>query len=101
MRTSNRRNAKAFAVLSAAVGLTALTHTASAQTWISTTSSNWANGANWTGGAPIPGVTTQIGFAAAGTYTATNDIANPFTLNALSFNNGSGNPTIAGGGLLF
>lgn len=79
-----------------------------AQTWTAAASGNWSLGANWSPGAPASGSTTALTFPSsnATAYTATNDIANPFVLNALTINNtGTGTITIApaaaGGALSF
>ena len=79
--------------------------TANAQTWIDSTG-NWSDGTKWnTGVPPVSSSTTALVFNANATaYTATNDIANPFDLNSLTFNDASslgGRITIAGGTLNF
>jgi autotransporter-associated beta strand protein len=64
---------------------------ANAQTWISPTSGNWSNPANWTPGVPTSGPTTSLVFTASGSsgYTASNDLGNPFQVNSLTFQNSS------------
>ena len=74
---------------------------ASAQTWTNTTTgtSSWSTGTNWdtTPVAPVSGTTTAVKFFADNTtvlsggvaIVATQNIANPFTLNSLALN-GSG-----------
>jgi hypothetical protein len=73
-------------------------------TWVATASGNWSTGANWIPATPpvSNATTTVLQFNAAGTtsYTATNDIADPFALLGLIFNSSSANPiTLAGGAL--
>jgi T5SS/PEP-CTERM-associated repeat protein/autotransporter-associated beta strand protein len=57
------------------------------------------------GTTPASAATTALVFGApatqAATYTATNDLANPFLLNSLTFNNTAGTVTLAGNGLSF
>jgi hypothetical protein len=76
-----------------------------AQTWLNPVSGSWSIGANWVGGvAPVLSSSTQLAFGATGvqSYSAFNDIANPFTLNALRFDTSSIAPiSIAGGALTF
>jgi T5SS/PEP-CTERM-associated repeat protein/autotransporter-associated beta strand protein len=76
-------------------------------TWNAPTTGDWSVGANWLGGtAPPSDPMTQLVFLATGTqtYTATNNIANPFVLNRVTVgNSGTGKITIAqvaGGGAL-
>jgi fibronectin-binding autotransporter adhesin len=60
---------------------------ASAQyTWNQTTSGNWST-ATWIGGTPVSGTTAALTFGGTTSYTATNDILNPFILNSMTFNN--------------
>lgn len=68
-------------------------------TWNGTASDLWSNAANWTGGAPASAAATVLQFNASGstTYTATNDIANPFLLNGLLLNSSSTNPIALSG----
>jgi T5SS/PEP-CTERM-associated repeat protein/autotransporter-associated beta strand protein len=91
----------------AALALLTVAPAAPAQsTWNNPAGGNWSAGTNWVGGtAPASGTSTALVFGAAATqtatYTVTNDLANPFTLNALTFNNTSGTVTLVGGGLSF
>jgi len=88
-----------------------LSSTANGQsyTWKTPSTGAWSSGSSWTGGtAPPSASATELTFSANGTktYTATNDISNPFLLRRLVFDNtGSGTITIApvvgGGGLTF
>ena len=87
------------------VGLPLFAGQAAAQfVWTGTTSGNWSDVTKWQGGTvPVSGSTTTISFG-DGSYTATDDIANPFTLNGLTFTNtgtGASGVTIAGGTLNF
>jgi len=87
-----RNNHKALAMLAAAGGLALATQWAGAQTWVNPNSGSWSVGANWVGSTPpVSAATTVLQFNATGsqTYTAFNNIANPFTLNAMNFNNTS------------
>jgi fibronectin-binding autotransporter adhesin len=74
---------------------------ASAQnyTWNDPNTGVWSSASNWVGpSAPSSSVTTVLAFSASKsqTYTATNDLANPFLLNRLTLSNtGSGTITIA------
>src|SRR5690349_15134323 len=99
------RSHKALAVLAAASSLAVTSKWAGAQTWVNPNSGSWSVGTNWVGGLPpVPGATTALTFNATGTqtYTAFNNIANPFALNAVNFNNaGTGVVTIAGQDVLF
>ncbi|MEY3896689.1 MAG: hypothetical protein RLZZ214_2209, partial [Verrucomicrobiota bacterium] len=86
-----------------ALGFTGL---ASAQTWTNTATgtSTWSTGTNWDTSptAPVSGTTTAVRFFADNTtvlgggvaITATQDIANPFTLNSLALN---GTGPVSGG----
>jgi autotransporter-associated beta strand protein len=67
------------------------TGVAQAQTWIGTADGNWSTSANWTPGIPVSSPTTALIFNGYGsfTYTATNNIGNPFQLNSLTFQNNS------------
>src|SRR5688572_6416579 len=81
----------------AAIGVARSSH---AQTWLNPTTGSWSVGANWVGGvAPVSGSSTQLTFNATGaqSYSSNNNIAAPFTLNRMTFNNsGSGLITITG-----
>src|SRR5439155_13291930 len=80
-------------------------------TWGNPAGGNWSVGTNWNGGtAPTPGATTTLAFGDAAiadaSYTATNNIANPFALNGLTFTNNAGSTvtlaaTAPGGALNF
>lgn len=74
--------------------------------WNNPAGGNWSVGPNWVGGAaPASAATTALVFGSpatqAATYAATNDIANPFQLNALTINNTAGTVTLAGSPLTF
>jgi hypothetical protein len=96
---------RAATLLAAAAACSALLPLAYAQTWLNPNSGSWSIAGNWVGGVvPFPSASTQLTFNASGaqSYTAFNDIADPFTLNALRFNASSTGPIqIAGGGLRF
>lgn len=86
---------------------TAPTARAQDYTWKTSNSGVWSSGANWKGGtAPPSAPATELIFSSTGnsSYTATNDIANPFLLRRLVLDNtGSGTITLAqagGGGAL-
>jgi fibronectin-binding autotransporter adhesin len=80
-------------------------------TWKNPAGGGWSVGTNWDGGtAPTPGVTTTLTFGdvsiANASYTATNDLADPFALNGLTFTNNAGSTvtvaaTAPGGGTTF
>jgi T5SS/PEP-CTERM-associated repeat protein/autotransporter-associated beta strand protein len=75
-------------------------------TWTNPAGGNWSAGSNWLGGiAPTPGTATALVFGSsatqAATYTATNDLANPFILNRLTITNTAGTVTLAGSGMSF
>src|SRR5688500_7473183 len=99
-RSSNRRTSVSLAALSAAAMLAATATQSSAQTWVNPSTGNWSVGANWVGGiAPSSGPATALVFnaAAADTYSATNDVANPFEFATLTANNsGTGAINITG-----
>jgi hypothetical protein len=98
------------AALAAALVALAAASPARAQfTWNKPANGTWSDGTNWAGGtAPTAGATTTLTFGdpaiAAANYTATNDIANPFALNGLTFTNNAGTTVtvaaIAPGGAL-
>jgi T5SS/PEP-CTERM-associated repeat protein len=77
----------------------------SAQTWAAPVSGSWSVAGNWLGGAvPVSASTTDLRFdaSAADSYTAFNDLANPFVLNEIDLNNtGSGAITLDGSPLNF
>jgi hypothetical protein len=75
-------------------------------TWTSGATDNWSTGSNWTPVGPPPSTvsSTVLQFNATGTttYTATNDVADPFTLFSAQFNSfSSGTVNLAGGALNF
>jgi T5SS/PEP-CTERM-associated repeat protein/autotransporter-associated beta strand protein len=94
-------------IFAAAVTAALLPRPAAAQSvWTDIAGGNWNVSDNWVGGTiPVPGATTALIFGdpttQAATYTATNNIANPFNLNALTVNNTAGTVTIAGDPLTF
>src|SRR5690242_360816 len=71
------------------------------QTWLPrNTSENWNVAANWdTNAVPGTGTATVLTFGATGTdsYVATQNVANPFTLNKLLITTTSSNPIVIGG----
>ena len=76
---------------------------AQSATWTSTVSGNWSLAANWNI-LPTSDLATTLTFTAGGTqsYTATNDLLDPFNLNRIILNStSSGTPTIAGSKLRF
>jgi T5SS/PEP-CTERM-associated repeat protein len=84
--------------------LLAVARPASAQfSWKTGVDGNWSVGANWTNGtAPTSGTAAVLTFSVpAGGFTATNDIANPFIFQGLTFGNTSGTITLAGQSLQF
>jgi autotransporter-associated beta strand protein len=70
-------------------------------TWLPTnTSDNWSVAANWDRNAvPTSGTNTVLVFGGTGTasYIATQNVANPFTLNKLLITSTSSNPIVIGG----
>lgn len=75
-----------------------------AQTWISSTSGNWSQESNWSGGVPASNPGTVLGFVGSGnsSYLATNDIADPFNLRAILFQHeGTGSIALGGQALQF
>jgi len=73
--------------------------------WNTPNTGNWTDSLNWSGGViPSSAPATELAFVATGTasYTATNDIANPFLLKRLVLDNaGSGTITINGSAITF
>src|SRR5262245_61644286 len=70
-------------------------HAPAQSTWNNAAGGNWSVAGNWQAGtAPVSSATTAVIFGSpatqTATYTATNDIANPFQLNALTINNTAG-----------
>ena len=93
--TQGLRRAQPIVLLAAAAVITPILNSSSAaQTWVNPNTGNWSVASNWVGGlAPSSAPSTQLVFNAANaeSYTASNDFASPFALNALTFNNsGSG-----------
>src|SRR6476469_4166601 len=91
---------RARMLCAAAAALIVLAGTAPAQTWSNPAGGNWSVGTNWVGGtAPVSANTTALTFsdlaASAASFTATNDIADPFTLNSLTVNHTAGTVTLA------
>src|SRR5687768_9422043 len=77
---------------------------APAQTWNIPADGDWSDGSNWVGSAaPMSSATAALVFGSpaiqTASYIATNDIANPFQLNSLTFNNTAGIITLTGSGL--
>jgi T5SS/PEP-CTERM-associated repeat protein len=100
----NKRTSATIA-LAAASAIAAVAPRADAQTWVNPNSGSWSVAGNWVGSvAPASASTTQLTFNAASvqTYAATNNIANPFTVNLVRFNNTStGLITVNGSALKF
>ncbi|HEX4054277.1 MAG TPA: autotransporter-associated beta strand repeat-containing protein [Tepidisphaeraceae bacterium] len=74
-------------------------HAQALNTWTSSTSGNWSNGANWLGGSPPtvdPVGNVNLEFNAAGAYTANNDLG-PFDVYDTTFDAGNGPTTLTGG----
>src|SRR5262249_51331678 len=74
--------------------------------WNNPAGGNWSVGGNWQGGtAPTSSPTTALLFGSSATqtasYAATNDIANPFQLNALTVNHTARTVTLTGTPLAF
>ncbi|HEY1375489.1 MAG TPA: autotransporter-associated beta strand repeat-containing protein, partial [Gemmataceae bacterium] len=66
-------------------------------TWTATASGNWSTASNWdTNSVPASAASTILQFNNPGgaTYTATQDVANPFQLNGLIFNSPGGAVTV-------
>jgi fibronectin-binding autotransporter adhesin len=85
---------------------TAAPHAWAQFTWNNPAGGNWSVGGNWQAGtAPASSPTTALVFGSPATqatsYTATNDIVDPFQLNALTINNTAGTVTLAGSPLSF
>jgi T5SS/PEP-CTERM-associated repeat protein/autotransporter-associated beta strand protein len=80
---------------------TAAPAAAQVYTWNDPTTGDWSVGGNWAGSvAPPSDPTTQLVFNGTGTtYTATNDIADPFLLNRLTLSHtGTGGITVNSAG---
>jgi len=99
------RSKKALTALTAAAGLAATVQLSHAQTWINTAGGSWSVPGNWFNNTvPTSSNSTVVLFnaTAAQSYTAFQNIATPFNLNAINFNNGgTGLITIAGQDLSF
>src|SRR5262249_51784582 len=55
------------------------------------TTGDWSNGSNWLSGtAPISGATNDLLFAGVANLNTSQNIANPFDLNALTFDTSAG-----------
>lgn len=69
--------------------------TAAEFTWTNLNNGAWGTAANWIGGAPVSAADTVLRFTNSGssTYTATNNVANPFQLNQLIFDSTSSGQT--------
>src|SRR5688572_13714068 len=81
--------------------LTVAPHAPAQSVWNNPAGGNWSVGGNWQAGtAPASSPTTALVFGSPATqatsYTATNDIVDPFQLNALTVNNTAGTVTLAG-----
>jgi fibronectin-binding autotransporter adhesin len=61
---------------------------------------NWSTSANWAGATPVSNISTWLRFRGSTTTPATNDIANPFILNQLIFENLTGDFSVASSGPL-
>src|SRR5262245_51732783 len=63
---------------------------------------NWSTGANWVGNTPpASGTTTAVTLAGTTNLTTNQDVANPLTLNSLTFAAGAGAFTVGGNALSF
>src|SRR5689334_2292035 len=90
------RSSRRF-ILASAISLVPLA--AQGQTWISAVDGSWSDLSRWST-APASSATTALTFAPTGsqTYTATDDFAGPFLLNALSLGgNSAGSITLGAG----
>lgn len=73
-----------------------------AQTWSGGgADNNWSTVANWSGGAPPSNSATAVTFAGGNRLAPFQNIANPFTLNSLTFSPSAGAFTLGGNGLNF
>ncbi|MBC8109055.1 MAG: PEP-CTERM sorting domain-containing protein [Anaerolineae bacterium] len=94
-----------LALLTSATASLALAQSSHAQTWLNPNTGSWNVGGNWVGGAaPVSSTGTQLTFNATGvqSYSASNNIVSPFTLNRMTFgNSGSGLITITGQSIQF
>ncbi len=92
-RSTRFNRAKRAAVLAASVaslaGSARTFGQAVTNTWIGTTST-WSSSAQWQAGSvPTAGAVVQFNNTLAGSYTATNDLGNPFQLLGIVFNSSS------------
>jgi hypothetical protein len=104
---SRRAMLVACATVSSASMLSFMMPSAHAQalnTWTSSTSGNWSNGANWMSGSP-PVVNSagdvDLEFDASGTYTSNDDLAGTFPVYDTTFDAGNGTTNLTGGQLDF
>lgn len=75
---------------------------AAAQTWTGGgANGNWSTAANWTGGTPVGGATTALTFGGTAQLATSQDLSNPFLLNAVTFQTGAGAFTVGGSELRF
>ncbi len=87
---------RALSLFSIGIFLAGIVGHAQAQTWTPQVSGNWSVGANWNPGVPTSGATTVLNFSGANaTYTATNDLGNPFVVNGITFGQRFNTTTIA------
>jgi len=95
---------KSVLALAAAATLAALSAPAArAETWSGAGGNgNWSTNTNWVGNvAPASGTTTALTFTGFTQTNTTQNIANPFVVNTMLFDNGSGFFTIGGSQLHF
>jgi T5SS/PEP-CTERM-associated repeat protein len=95
-----RRSRAACLAVASAAAVVSLAAPSSAQTWLNPNTGSWSVPGNWVNNiVPVSGATTVVNFnaVAAQSYSAFQNIAAPFTLNAINFNNsGSGLITVSG-----
>jgi autotransporter-associated beta strand protein len=72
-------------------------------TWTggSAVDSNWSTAANWSGGTPVSASTAGVTLAGTTRLTPNQNIANPFSLNSLTFDSTAGSFNLGGNGLNF
>jgi fibronectin-binding autotransporter adhesin len=91
-----------FRIGGAAVVAALFCQSAAAQTWAGGgANGNWSTPANWSGGTPASGAGTALTFGGVAQLATTQDIANPFLLNSLTFQAGAGAFTVGGAELRF
>src|SRR5688572_26323447 len=101
-KRSNRRQRaiRAAAVLGAAVSCGSAAHAQNTRTWNNFVGTNNFNvDANWLEGTrPVSGATTVLNFGGTGgdSYTAVQNIANPFILNGINITSDATGPVIIG-----